>query len=100
MAYETWKGYGQSSVSVVAAATAVKHTIPDGDRAFICSVDNEGTGKVFAKINTEVADFDETVAIPIRSDKAYTWYSKTENQRITSVTIYSTDGSTVNIAFS
>lgn len=97
MASEVWKGFGVENQAVGAGGITI--TIPNGDRAFSCSVDNIGGGSINAMLNTEIADYPAGSGVPIASNKAYTWCSST-TQRIVSITLFSADGSVANVSFS
>jgi hypothetical protein len=100
MAVEVWKGYSKEDVAVTDAGIEI--IIPNGDRAFVCSVDNAGASNLRAVLNTAFADKTTDQGVTIRGDKAYTFVSMTQNQRIYSVTLFCKSGetTTANVSFS
>lgn len=100
MATEVWKGYGEEGVAVTDAGVSVE--IPDSNRAYVCSVDNEGVGTVRAVLNTAAEDYVAGTGVVIRGDKAYTFVSRYEGQPIRSVLLISASGetATANVSFS
>jgi hypothetical protein len=100
MATEVWKGYGVEGQAVTDAGVVV--TIPNNDRAYVVSVDNEGANTVRVVLNTALADYVADSGVVIRADKAYTFVSRNDNQQIRSVLLICATGetATVNVSFS
>jgi len=97
---EVWQGKGFEDVAV--DENGVKVALPADARSFVCSVDNIGASSVRAIIGVEFADVSGDDGVVVREEKAYTFVSRVESQRIRFVTLWCKAGETAvcNVSFS